>query len=68
MHIHIDRMDAIPDVDATLLVAAQSDLTYPWLRPSLLHSIYAGRAEQNSPLAFLQEFRSPLDFPPSPRQ
>jgi len=68
MHIHIDRMDAIPDVDATLLVTAQSGLTYPWLRPSLLHSTYAGRAEQNSLLAFLQEFQSPLDLPSSPRQ
>jgi hypothetical protein len=63
MHIHIDRMDAIPDADGSLLVGAQSALPYPWLRPPLLRSIYRRRAEESAAFAFLHEFETPLALP-----
>lgn len=65
MHIHIDRMDAIPDAEGTLLVSAQAALPYPWLQPSLLRAAYQRRAEESTALAFLHEFETPLALPAS---
>ena len=63
MRIHIHRMDAIPDAEGTLLVAAQAGLPYPWLQPSWLRSTYHRRAEESGALAFLHEFEIPLALP-----
>jgi hypothetical protein len=63
MHIHIDRMDAIPDADSRLLRAAQAELPYPWLQPATLRSAYRQRADKHRELAFLHEFDTPLPLP-----
>ena len=62
MHIHIERMDAIPDADARLLASAQTGLTYPWLSPSMLRYAYYGRAMDQRALAFLHDFEIPMDL------
>jgi hypothetical protein len=63
MHIHIERMDAIPDADGGLLRAAQAELPYPWLQPATLRSFYRQRADENRELDFLYEFEAPLALP-----
>jgi len=63
MHIHIDRMDAIPDANSSLLLSAQKDLPYPWLQPSVLRSTYQRCIDASIALAFLCEFQTPLDVP-----
>jgi len=63
MHIHIERMDAIPDADGRLLRAAQAELPYPWLQPATLRSVYRQRAGDNRELDFLHEFETPLALP-----
>ena len=67
MHIHIHRMDAIPDGEAILLVCAQDGLPYPWLQPSRLRATYDRRAEESGALAFLREFQTPLVLPAQDR-
>ncbi len=61
MHIHIERMDAIADADGHLLRTAQSVLPYPWLPPSVMRSQLGTLAETAPALAFLKDFRSPID-------
>ena len=63
MHIHIERMDALPDPDAALLAAAHEGLSYPWLARSLLRTTYAQRADQSNALGFLRELQHPIDLP-----
>jgi hypothetical protein len=63
MRIHIERMDAIADPDATLLAAAQAELPYPWLAPATLRAAYQRRAAAQSTLAFLHDFETPLVLP-----
>jgi hypothetical protein len=60
MHIHIARMDAIADEQASLLTEAQAQLPYPWLAPAKLASIYEERANRSTALAFLRDFKTPL--------
>jgi hypothetical protein len=61
MHIHIERMDAIDEVEPHLLETAQSVLSYPWLRPATLRSRFQTLVEADPAYAFLSEFRTPLD-------
>ena len=61
MHIYIAAMDAVDDADGHLLSAAQSALTYPWLRPTLMRSKLGGLAETDPTFAFLSAFTVPLD-------
>ncbi len=63
MHIHIERMDPIPDADGALLRAAQSRLPYPWLAPVVLHDDFARHVESDTALAFLQNFERPIPVP-----
>ena len=61
MHIHIDRMDAIDEVEPRLLEAAQSVLSYPWLAPARLRSEFQALVEADPAFAFLRDFRTPVD-------
>jgi len=63
MHIHIDRMDAIPDPGGNLLSNCQAELPYPWLKPATLQATYKRRAQANPALAFLHDFEQPLSLP-----
>jgi hypothetical protein len=68
MHIHIERMDAIDDAHGHLLGAAQSVLPYPWLPPSVMHLELGTLSDTHPALAFLRDFRVPIDLPePGPR-
>jgi hypothetical protein len=64
MHIHIARMDPIADPQGRLLESIQGALPYPWLHPATLASAFAGLLRANRELAFLEDFRTPLDPPP----
>jgi hypothetical protein len=61
MHIHIERMDAIEEVEPHLLETTQSVLSYPWLRPATLRSQFQRLVEADPAYAFLGDFRTPLD-------
>ena len=61
MHIHIERMDAIEDVEGDLLTLAQSVLPYPWLFPAVLRSEFELLAEAYPAFAFLDAFKMPFD-------
>jgi hypothetical protein len=61
MHIHIERMDPVDDADGHLLSAAQAGLPYPWLAPSVMRSRLGRLAETDPALAFLRDFRVPID-------
>jgi hypothetical protein len=62
MHIHIERMDPIDDPGGRLLDAVQSLLPYPWLGPAILHARFEAAARAEASLAFLDEFKAPLDL------
>jgi hypothetical protein len=66
MHIHIERMDPVDDADGHLLSAAQAVLPYPWLPPSVMRSRLGTLSQSDPALAFLGDFRVPID-PPEPR-
>ena len=59
MHIHIDRMQAIPDADGVLREAIQGDMSYPWLTPAALQRRMDELAVASAALAFLRPFREP---------
>jgi hypothetical protein len=61
MHIHIEKMDAIDEIEPHLLETAQSVLSYPWLRPATLRSQFQTLVEADPAFAFLSDFRTPLD-------
>jgi hypothetical protein len=63
MHIHIERMDPVDDADRVLLSAAQSVLPYPWLPPSVMRSRLGTLSQSDPALAFLRDFRVPIDLP-----
>jgi hypothetical protein len=63
MHIHIERMDAIDEVDADLLETAQAVLPYPWLRPATLRSQFQTLIEADAAYACLSDFRTPGEAP-----
>ena len=68
MHIHVERMDPVDDADGLLLRATQAVLPYPWLPPSVMRSRLATLSQSDPALAFLADFRVPIDPPkPGPR-
>ncbi|CAE6772288.1 hypothetical protein [Paraburkholderia haematera] len=55
-HIHIERMDVVPDADGALLEALQDGLSYPWLVPADLHAHFTSLARSTPALAFVGAF------------
>ncbi|SOE63541.1 hypothetical protein SAMN05446635_2354 [Burkholderia sp. OK233] len=62
-HIHIARMDVVPDADGTLLEALQDGLSYPWLVPADLHAHFTSLARSTPALAFVEAFSRPAVAP-----
>ncbi|MFL9917781.1 hypothetical protein PQR75_20805 [Paraburkholderia fungorum] len=62
-HIHIARMDVVPDADGKLLEALQDGLSYPWLAPGDLHARFASLARSTPALAFVEAFSRPAVAP-----
>jgi hypothetical protein len=60
-HIHIARMDVVPDTDGALLHALQEDLSYPWLPPAELHARFTELARSTPALSFVDAFARPVD-------
>jgi hypothetical protein len=58
-HIHIARMDVVPDADGALLDALQEGLSYPWLAPAELHARFTALARSTPALAFVEAFSVP---------
>ncbi|OAJ60668.1 hypothetical protein A6V36_02430 [Paraburkholderia ginsengiterrae] len=58
-HIHIARMDVVPDADGALLEKLQADMAYPWLTPAALHARFAALASSTPELAFVEAFSRP---------
>ncbi|MFM0740400.1 hypothetical protein PQQ51_24435 [Paraburkholderia xenovorans] len=58
-HIHIARMDVVPDADGALLVALQSGLSYPWLAAAELRAHFSELAHGTPALAFAEAFSLP---------
>ncbi|WP_354683339.1 hypothetical protein [Cupriavidus necator] len=63
LHIHIERMDSVPDPGAAVLTALQSALPYPWLPEPALKTVVEGYAAAQPELAFLQAFAEPARLP-----
>jgi hypothetical protein len=59
MHIHIERMAAIPDADGAKLMAIQSGLPYPWLTPAALQCRMDELAAASQALELLRPFCQP---------
>ncbi|MFM0201072.1 hypothetical protein PQR53_14500 [Paraburkholderia fungorum] len=62
-HIHIARMDVVPDADGKLLEALQDGLSYPWLAPADLHARFTSLARSMPALAFVEAFSRPAVAP-----
>ncbi|AFT87551.1 hypothetical protein [Paraburkholderia phenoliruptrix] len=62
-HIHIARMDVVPDADGTLLEALQEGLSYPWLAPAELQARFVEHVRSLPELAFAEAFSRPADAP-----
>ena len=60
-HIHIARMDVVPDDDGVLLDALQEGLSYPWLAPAELHARFTALARSAPALAFVEAFSVPAE-------
>ena len=58
-HIHIARMDVVPDPDGALLAALQDGLSYPWLTPAALRERFETLARSTPALAFIHAFAAP---------
>jgi len=58
-HIHIARMDVVPDPDGGLLAVLQRGLSYPWLAPVELRKHFEALAEAMPALAFVRAFAEP---------
>jgi hypothetical protein len=58
-HIHIARMDVVPDADGKLLEALQDGLSYPWLAPAELHAHLTSLVRSTPALAFAEAFSRP---------
>ncbi|WP_439687385.1 SnoaL-like domain-containing protein [Cupriavidus oxalaticus] len=56
LHIHIARMDVVPDAGAAMLAALQAALPYPWLPLPTLRAAVEAQAAADARLAFLKEF------------
>ncbi|MDR7006890.1 hypothetical protein [Paraburkholderia strydomiana] len=59
-HIHIARMDVVPDADGALLDALQEGLSYPWLPPAELHARFTELARRTPALSFVDAFARPV--------
>ncbi|MFM0500841.1 hypothetical protein [Paraburkholderia caffeinilytica] len=59
LHIHIERMDAVPDPDAAMLSALQGALPYPWLPPVALRDGVANFIATGSDAGFALPFQQP---------
>ena len=66
LHIHIARMDPLPDPDSALLAAVHAALPYPWLPPATLRAACDGLVARSSAFRFLADFSTPL-APPTTR-
>ncbi|WP_144143792.1 hypothetical protein [Paraburkholderia sp. BCC1884] len=62
-HIHIARMDVVPDVDGALVEALQGSLQYPWLTPGDLLARFTAFARSTPALAFIEAFSRPAVAP-----
>jgi hypothetical protein len=62
-HIHIARMDVVPDPDAALLTRLQDGLAYPWLSPAALRERFQKLALEAPALAFIDAFAAPAVGP-----
>lgn len=62
-HIHIARMDVVPDAAGILLEQLQAGLTYPWLAPAALHAHFTELTRTTPALAFVDAFSRPADAP-----
>ena len=62
-HIHIARMDVVPDPDGALLAALQDGLSYPWLAPVMLREHFEALARSTPALAFVEAFAAPASPP-----
>ena len=60
LHIHIARMDVVPDLDGALLDTLQTGLDYPWLASSDLRARFAELARTVPSLAFAEGFAEPV--------
>ncbi|RDK01862.1 hypothetical protein [Paraburkholderia lacunae] len=58
-HIHIARMDVVPDADGALLATLQKGLSYPWLAPADLHEHLTSLARSTPALTFVEAFSRP---------
>jgi hypothetical protein len=58
-HIHIARMDVVPDPDGALLAALQDGLSYPWLAPAELREHLEALARSTPALPFANAFAAP---------
>lgn len=56
LHIHIARMDVVPDAGAAMLAALQAALPYPWLPSPTLRAAVEAQASADARLAFLKDF------------
>jgi hypothetical protein len=56
LHIHIERMDAVPDPHAERLTVLQARLSYPWLSPQELQRSVASFIETYPDSAFAIPF------------
>jgi len=59
MHIHIERMDPIPDSGGGLLRAAQASLSYPWLTEKDMRQEFERLIQHDKGLGFLKNFTTP---------
>ena len=62
-HIHIARMDVVPDADGALLEALQDGLAYPWLTSAALRAHLTTLARGMPALAFVEAFSRPAAAP-----
>ena len=62
-HIHIARMDVVPDADAKLLAQLQDALDYPWLAPAALREYFETLARKTPAPAFIDAFAVPAAAP-----
>ncbi|MFM0550626.1 hypothetical protein P0D69_06550 [Paraburkholderia sediminicola] len=62
LHIHIERMDAVPDPRAEKLNALQASLLYPWLPPAELRDRLASFIATSSDGEFALPFKQPAAF------
>ncbi|HZP87828.1 MAG TPA: hypothetical protein VFB54_13515 [Burkholderiales bacterium] len=63
LHIHIERMDPMPDREAGLLSRIQAVLPYPWLRSATLYDAMQ-RLSRDPGFGFIDAFGVAVRLPP----